>query len=1058
MRYLTPITPEPNVGCLATGLHPAGFLGAPERFLVRRSEEYFELRYERRLRTLYGQPPEEEEEPETLDDVLSDDDDPPPTTDELTLEEIEERAGPDLVERARSETQPIDDQWAGEFSAYADGVLIDELCDFARESIETSVGGLARAARETFEDMEMASAFADLCVAGRRAYARFLNEAPTVERIVEVLRTIRAGTDEELTAAADWSLRRATAVANALRTGAGRPELGWIAVCGNEDPPHRPVNVPVTEYPQFDLDVSVEPPRLRNQVVRTRAMIAVDEAPDHGPVRYDALIGDPLPTIAANVPLVLFLHGHSSRLEEVDSLIWPLVRRGFGVVAMDLPCCGYAGLVDFDRLESDSAEPRITDNPGRYFALEFLDAFLDGFVAALSDAVGRDVARQFVLVAGGSLGGNLSLRLAGRDPFVAPYAANMSAWSAAGVWTPSDEDTFRNFGPIACADRAWEDEHAGSRQSYFFNTFFSRNVAFDLRPQGEYWYRDGWEPCKTKHITGAIADRQEIYHEAFRRWHWRVAMEQLWFSHSKPESNRHDILGRTLLSAGTEDNYNWTHIHDATHGLAIRLLNAPGQFYSIENTGHSIHVERPEFFAREMALFAPPIYPGDGADVWSVPVSIAGTSTSDPVVARQEDGRILLFSLDTSTLVQVAMQTDSSFGAWSQIADGLGSRDGFLAPFDVGMNHEGHLEVFATLSNEPWLAHVWQDGPNGSWNGWAKGEQHSQLIGGATAGVRVAERVGEGHGPERLLLACSRLTDGRVHVRGQNVLESWWVDGKNPGGDTAILVGRPCITANKPQLLHLFARDHAGMIQHAWETSQDHWTTAWVALFAASDDPACALDATGRIHVFARGPAGDLLLQSEATASTGGRGSWSTPAVSLGGTIAAGTSPTVLRNGWGQLQVFAVFDDRTVRTRRQMSGDSSRWSEWAETGISSAGDPASISNADGTLSLFARQTDGTIVWTRQENTYIEPAFRRQITHVIKDEDGDVIAVCHPGEAWSPRPTRSVVRDIQTAAHVYFTDVDGAVSNLHVVEGRYLRSSPDGTTSNNLDELPPCPEP
>jgi pimeloyl-ACP methyl ester carboxylesterase len=359
----------------------------------------------------------------------------------------------------------------GEYSAFSDGLLVDELREFARESITTSVAGLARAASESFEDIELATAFADLCVTGRNAFEKFRTERPTVEQIVEALRLIRAGTDEDLESAAEWVLRRALVVANALRTGVGRETLGWVAVCGNEDPPHRPVNVPVTEYPQFDLNVRVEPIALRNQTVRTRAMIAIGEPTEVEPAVSDSLADDPTPTIDLDVSLVLFLHGHSSRLEEAESLIRPFTRRGFGVVAIGLPSSGYSESIPHDRIEEENPEPLITDNPSRYFVLEFHDAFVHAFVNALSDSVGFDVSRQIVLVIGGSLGGNLSLRLASASPFNKPYAANVSAWSPASVWTPSDDDVWRNLGPKKSAERAWEDEGESTRESYFFYTW-----------------------------------------------------------------------------------------------------------------------------------------------------------------------------------------------------------------------------------------------------------------------------------------------------------------------------------------------------------------------------------------------------------------------------------------------------------------------------------------------------------------------------------------------------------------------------------------------------------
>jgi hypothetical protein len=71
----------------------------------------------------------------------------------------------------------------------------------------------------------------------------------------------RLGGNKAKAGCARRALERAYQVAWALRdTDVRRRErlrstLGWIAVSGEDDPPHRPVNAPSAPYPQYDLTV-----------------------------------------------------------------------------------------------------------------------------------------------------------------------------------------------------------------------------------------------------------------------------------------------------------------------------------------------------------------------------------------------------------------------------------------------------------------------------------------------------------------------------------------------------------------------------------------------------------------------------------------------------------------------------------------------------------------------------------------------------------------------------------------------------------------------------------
>ncbi|MEW8051108.1 MAG: DUF3892 domain-containing protein [Candidatus Thiodiazotropha sp.] len=84
---------------------------------------------------------------------------------------------------------------------------------------------------------------------------------------------------------------------------------------------------------------------------------------------------------------------------------------------------------------------------------------------------------------------------------------------------------------------------------------------------------------------------------------------------------------------------------------------------------------------------------------------------------------------------------------------------------------------------------------------------------------------------------------------------------------------------------------------------------------------------------------------------------------------------------------------------------------------------------------------------------------RAVTRTKKDQDGDILALCKPGEYWSPRPKANAIQDIESGAHSYYVPwSDGTKTPIHVVNGptgKYLRTDKDNTTRNNLDDLPDC---
>lgn len=80
-------------------------------------------------------------------------------------------------------------------------------------------------------------------------------------------------------------------------------------------------------------------------------------------------------------------------------------------------------------------------------------------------------------------------------------------------------------------------------------------------------------------------------------------------------------------------------------------------------------------------------------------------------------------------------------------------------------------------------------------------------------------------------------------------------------------------------------------------------------------------------------------------------------------------------------------------------------------------------------------------------------MQRQITHVHKDNNG-VITHCYSSGEW--QTVAEIIAAIEKSTATYYTNVNGNAAWVKVVQGthsKYLRSTPDGTTVDNLDMLP-----
>ena len=85
--------------------------------------------------------------------------------------------------------------------------------------------------------------------------------------------------------------------------------------------------------------------------------------------------------------------------------------------------------------------------------------------------------------------------------------------------------------------------------------------------------------------------------------------------------------------------------------------------------------------------------------------------------------------------------------------------------------------------------------------------------------------------------------------------------------------------------------------------------------------------------------------------------------------------------------------------------------------------------------------------------------RREVTKTKKDRDGDILALCNPGMYWSPVSKKDAIAEIESYNNSYYVRVNYQEVEIHVVKRsdgtKYLRTDPDKTTRNNLDELPDC---
>ena len=395
------------------------------------------------------------------------------------------------------------------------------------------------------------------------------------------------------------------------------------------------------------------------------------------------------PSIPPNTPIILYVHGGGSRLEEAVSLAQSLIATGatvgqnYTVLSLDMPNSGYGD--SFDPMAIDP----LTATGSSYDAanlpiLNFDENYLIGFIETLDKQFGN-IKNRIVAVMGGSLGGNLSLISASLAGPAHPYFNTMVAWSpTAMIKTTALSRALVASGSGALTMTNWGPEQPSTRREYMTHLYFAPLSEFLGMPNDpELWYRDGFSGvglaangpavpinCKSFRIAQSRFDRYEIYSAQIRRWTTALDTEQAILDYRMPDPASGNPLpryltmhSRLLLAVGREDCISckpnaplWgafvaasagatagsiagsiagtillgpfgtplgsavgfvaggiygggvqslmnVDIQGYTHDVAALMTNTPGRTLFIEATGHSIHDERPNFFAGEIVDF-----------------------------------------------------------------------------------------------------------------------------------------------------------------------------------------------------------------------------------------------------------------------------------------------------------------------------------------------------------------------------------------------------------------------------------------------------------------------
>lgn len=78
---------------------------------------------------------------------------------------------------------------------------------------------------------------------------------------------------------------------------------------------------------------------------------------------------------------------------------------------------------------------------------------------------------------------------------------------------------------------------------------------------------------------------------------------------------------------------------------------------------------------------------------------------------------------------------------------------------------------------------------------------------------------------------------------------------------------------------------------------------------------------------------------------------------------------------------------------------------------------------------------------------------RKVRMTKRDRKGNIVALCNPGQPWSPRRTADVIKDINGNKSSYYVKASERRKYIRVVSGKSLVTTSDASNENHLDNLP-----
>ncbi len=80
---------------------------------------------------------------------------------------------------------------------------------------------------------------------------------------------------------------------------------------------------------------------------------------------------------------------------------------------------------------------------------------------------------------------------------------------------------------------------------------------------------------------------------------------------------------------------------------------------------------------------------------------------------------------------------------------------------------------------------------------------------------------------------------------------------------------------------------------------------------------------------------------------------------------------------------------------------------------------------------------------------------RRVKATKRDHSGNIIALCNPGQSWSPRRAADVIKDITSSRKSYYVQELPQRRYVRLVSPNRLETTDDTTSKNNLQNLPVC---